>query len=211
MGRSGTPTPSSIIQTLFFFLFFLFLFLLKSRLKGQCFPPSPPELCSVWQCVLSSLMAPPWLLTVQWAGESQDWEAAPYTDAAAGRRCYKLQKRGRSCSHSLSLGRQQRCPGPSVATFPQALFPASHPGGSVPASLTSAAMSAPGRTREMLSMLRGEHQELLLADPQHNPVKASFCDPAPVDVLLVVRDPKLNTAQLFCELLILPETLRDVC
>lgn len=132
MGRSGTPTPSSIIQTLFFFLFFLFLFLLKSRLKGQCFPPSPPELCSVWQRVLSSLMAPPWLLTVQWAGESQDWEAAPYTDAAAGRRCYKLQKRGRSCSHSLSLGRQQRCPGPSVATFPQALFPAKPPWGQCP-------------------------------------------------------------------------------
>jgi len=55
MGRSGTPTPSSIIQTLFFFLFFCFYFFSKADWKVSFFLPvhlncvlSGSACCPVW-------------------------------------------------------------------------------------------------------------------------------------------------------------------
>jgi len=132
MGRSGTPTPSSIIPPFFFFLFFFVFISSQKQTERSVFSSQ-----STWTVFCLAARA------VQSDGTSVAPDCAvgwgePRLGSCSLHWCCSRQKVLKTAKEREKLqslcpwGRQQWCPGPSVATFPQALFPAKPPWGQCP-------------------------------------------------------------------------------
>lgn len=209
MGRSGTPTPSSIIQTLFFFLFFCFYFFSKADWKVTVFLPVHLN------CVLSGSACCPvwWHLRGSWLcsglGRAKTGKLLPtlMLQQAGVTNC----KREGEAAVTLSLGQAAAMSWSLSSNLPPGLVPSQPPWGQCPCITHLCCNECARQDQGNAVNAEGWASRTAAGRPTAQPSQGLILWSNSCRQSSVVRYPKVNTAQLFCELLILPETLRDVC